>query len=411
MTDEILEYIRKRWPETTRTNTADDGTLLGLPRPYTVPCARDAFQELYYWDTYFACRGLALQGFVEQVRNNCDDFIFEVEKFGFIPNGNRTFYLNRSQPPFFGSLIELVIRSSAPDRAWLRSAAAALEKEMSFWNHSRRSECGLNHYGSDADEKTIREFFDGCCVRRIGYEPSLPEPERREASMESLAEAESGWDFNPRFCRRCRDYAAIDLNSLLHVSCSELSLLYRDLGDLDRSMEWAHRAEIRKILMNRYCWCEERGVFLDYNFAEKRHSPVLSCASLFPLWARIATPEQAASTLEAVERYLECEHGLAVCEKNESGRTYQWDWPNGWPPLHFIAIEALDHYGFTEAAVRIARKYVDTVTANFRSTGDLWEKYNVVTGTIEVKDEYTMPAMMGWTAGTFVFAADYLARH
>ena len=233
----------------------------------------------------------------------------------------------------------------------------------------------------------------------------------RAAAREAMAEAESGWDFNPRFERRCPDFAAIDLNSLLVRSRNELGELYRDLGDLERSDEWKHSAEIRKELIHCYCWNDRRGVFLDYNFVTKRHSNVFSCASLFPLWCGIATPEQAESTLYAVEHELECEHGLAACEKNDSGRVYQWDYPNGWAPLHFVAIEGLDRYGFTDAARRIARKYVDTVVRNFERTGALWEKYNVVTGSVDVKDEYKMPQMLGWTAGAFVYAADYLNGH
>ena len=82
--------------------------------------------------------------------------------------------------------------------------------------------------------------------------------------------------------------------------------------------------------------------------------------------------------------------------------------PNGWPPLQCVAIQALDRYGFKDDARRIAEKYVRTVIANYEKTGDLWEKYNVVTGTTEVVDEYKMPRMVGWTAGVFIYAADYL---
>ena len=101
---------------------------------------------------------------------------------------------------------------------------------------------------------------------------------------------------------------------------------------------------------------------MDYNFVKKCHSPVLSCASLFPLWTGLATQQQAESTLKAIENFLEFDYGLSACEKNNSGQIYQWNFPNGWPPMQFITIEAFDRYGFTNAASRIAQKYIDVVS-------------------------------------------------
>ena len=412
MTAEILEHIRTHWSETVRFHPESEGTLLGLPHPYTVPCARDVFQELYYWDTYFASRGMALQKEAVQVRNNCDNFIFEIDRYGLVPNGNRTYFLNRSQPPFFGSLVELTLSLFPDDRAWLRHATAALEREMKFWREERRALCGLRHYGSNPDAEALAGFYH-VAVERVGYpvEPSS-EAERDAAALETLAEAESGWDFTPRFERHCPECGAIDLNSLLFRNGRILGELYRDLGDLEHSEDWHHRAEILQELVNGYCWNEERGVFSDYNFVAKRRNSILSAASIVPLWCGLATQDQAESTLAAVEKYLEFDFGISACERNQgSSRPLQWDYPNGWPPLQFMAIEGFDRYGLTAAAKRIAEKYVECVTRNFRKTGDLWEKYNVFDGTIDVQGEYQMPAMLGWTAGTFVFAATYLAEH
>ena len=407
----VLDFIKRRWPETTRIHRTTEGTLLGLPHPYTVPGARPAFQESCYWGTYFASRGLVLDGFAEQARNNCENLLYEVETYGFVPAGNRTFHLNRSQPPFLAPMIELIARKFPNNREWLPRAVAGLEKEMAFWNDHRRTPCGLHHYSGNPDAAAIEEFYADCCVRRFGCPAEEADPAaRRAAALHALAEAESGWDFTPRFEHRCLDYAPIDLNVLMYIARREISLLYRDLGDLGHAMEWEQRAEIRRNLINRYCWNEERGVFLDYDFVNKRHSPVFSVASLFPLWASLATPEQAESTLFAAEKYLECDYGLAACEPGKSDRQCRWDYPNGWAPLQLIAIEAFDRNGFTEAARRLAQKYVDLVTANFEKTGELWEKYNVADGTVDIRGAHPMPAMMGWTAGVFVCAADYLSR-
>ena len=98
--DKILKYIGNNWNGTCRLNTVNNGILLALPFEYTVPCIKGTFQELYYWDTYFACRDLTLQHRHDLVKNNCDNFIYQTNKYGFVPNGNRSYYLSRSQPPF-----------------------------------------------------------------------------------------------------------------------------------------------------------------------------------------------------------------------------------------------------------------------------------------------------------------------
>ena len=149
---------------------------------------------------------------------------------------------------------------------------------------------------------------------------------------------------------------------------------------------------------------------MDFDIKKKRHSPVLSAASLYPLWSGMATDTQAFSTVKMMKTYLECPHGLSTCEPNNSGLNYQWDYPNGWPCLLIVALDGLSRYGFHTDVMRLAEKYINTVIRCFDLTGDIWEKYNVTQGTVEVKDEYQMPAMMGWSAAAVVVAAAYSAQ-
>lgn len=86
----IYAYIDKNFDLCVHENTQDTGNLIGMPKPYTVPCVGGAFQEMYYWDTYFANVGLILCGKLEQAKNNVDDMLYMVERFGYMPNGNRT---------------------------------------------------------------------------------------------------------------------------------------------------------------------------------------------------------------------------------------------------------------------------------------------------------------------------------
>ena len=159
--------------------------------------------------------------------------------------------------------------------------------------------------------------------------------------------------------------------------------------------------------MNEYCWNKDICLFMDYDFINKTQSKVESLAAFFPLWAGLADNIQAAAALKNMELF-EYEYGVSTCKKGKRNTVYQWDYPNGWPPLHCILIKALDNYGFIQEAKRIAGKYADVVARNYEATGDLWEKYNVEEGSINVNDEYEMPRMMGWTAGVFIFAKEFI---
>jgi alpha,alpha-trehalase len=197
------------------------------------------------------------------------------------------------------------------------------------------------------------------------------------------------------------------VNANLYL-CETILADFSKVLNNDEESAWRARAAERKQLILEYLWNERAGCYTDYDFVNRGKGNLVSCAALFPLLAGVATPEQAELVVHKMRTVLEYDHGLSTCEKRSWKFIYQWDYPNAWPPLQCLAIQALDRYGFKDDARRIAEKYVRTVIRNYDKTGDLWEKYNAVTGTIEVKDEYQMPRMMGWTAGVFVFVADYL---
>ena len=106
----VIDFIRENIKKTVRKNTKGDETLIGLPFPYTVPSVSEAFQEMYYWDTYFTNVGLIKSGEVNLAKNNVDNLLYMADKYGFVPNGNRTWYLNRSQPPFLSLMVRIFIK-------------------------------------------------------------------------------------------------------------------------------------------------------------------------------------------------------------------------------------------------------------------------------------------------------------
>lgn len=141
----VSEFIAKNFKDTIRYNPDDEGSLIGLPEPYTVPCIEGTFQEMYYWDTYFTNIGLILSGKIEQAICNTENMAYLIEKYGKMPNGNRTFYLNRSQPPFFSQAVRDIFEVTG-DAEWLDRMYSAAEKEYTFWCENRMTESGLNRY-------------------------------------------------------------------------------------------------------------------------------------------------------------------------------------------------------------------------------------------------------------------------
>ena len=124
----ITEFIKSSWEECIRYNPQDDGTLIGMPYPYIVPCRNDSLQEMYYWDTFFTCKGLVLSGRSDILKNCTDNMLYMVEKYGFMPNGNRTYYLGQSQPPFLSMMVKDTFDIYG-DREWLKGAYETLKKE------------------------------------------------------------------------------------------------------------------------------------------------------------------------------------------------------------------------------------------------------------------------------------------
>src|SRR5690606_31333230 len=104
----MREHITKLWPVLTR--KADqynaNASLIPLPDQYIVQGGR--FSEIYYWDSYFTMLGLKSQGKYELIENMVRNFGFLIDSLGFIPNGNRNYYLSRSQPPYFSLMVKLL---------------------------------------------------------------------------------------------------------------------------------------------------------------------------------------------------------------------------------------------------------------------------------------------------------------
>ena len=400
---ELLRYIQEHWDDTVRMEREGKDGMIGLPYEYYVPCMEGMFQELYYWDSFFTAKGLLLCGREKLVKSTVDNMLWLVEQFGYMPNGSHQGLLGRSQPPLLSEMVKDVY-TIEQDKDWLEKAYAVLCKEYCFWQERRSTACGLSRYGYNMENGRIERYAQMIRNRLSGKDLSSRTDE--DLVENYMSDAESGWDFNPRCDGQQTSFAYVDLNSILYAMENNMAYFASELNNGEEAL-WQERAQAR--LQGIRTLLYDGTVFLDYNCKTKKHSNIFSCASFYPLWAKAATKEQAESLRKNLHRIEEA-FGLAVCEKGERDAVYQWDYPNGWAPLHYLVVHGLDRYGYVEDAQRIAKKYVATMERIFEATGTLWEKYNVTDGSIQVNDEYEMPAMLGWTAGVYLDLKRYLGE-
>ena len=396
----VLDYIHANWSRSVYRDSP--GTGFGgvdLPHPYTSPCIKGEghFHFFFYWDTYFTNLGLLRSGLADVARDNIRNMLWLIDRHGFMPN--HVGLENRSQPPYLARMVRDYVAATG-DRAFLREAAPRLRQEYHFWTTARRRPLGLEGHGHQASSAEAAKFYDQTLPGRLGLSADVSFAEKARVGGHHLAEAETGWDFNPRFDRRCLDHVAVDLAALLH----DYETLFLEIGPelgWDDAELWRTRAQRRRDLVGRHLWCDERGWFLDYDCAHERRGPVRSLAGLLPLFTGLATPGQAARIAAGLSDF-EREHGIAVTPATDAGaRGYQWAYPNVWPPLVYVTVEGLRRYGHVAHARRIAEKFVATTVRLHARTGRLWEKTNAETGEV-AGGEYQAAAMLGWTAGVFI---------
>jgi alpha,alpha-trehalase len=176
-----------------------------------------------------------------------------------------------------------------------------------------------------------------------------------------------------------------------------LARAYAITGKSEKAAEFQDRAESRKTALQRYFWSDEKGLFTDYLWREDRTSDRVNAAALTPLYFGIATPEQARRVAAEVRARLLQPGGL-VTSTVVSGQ--QWDAPNGWAPLQWMAIKGLNDYGETDLAATIAERWMAKVITAYEETGRLMEKYDVIDTTLVTGGgEYPTQDGFGWTNG------------
>ena len=403
----MKEHIKILWNVLKRDALSDvnkNGTLIPIPKPYIIPGGR--FREIYYWDSYFTMHGLLADGEIETVENMIDNFSFLIDEVGFIPNGNRVYYLSRSQPPFFAAIIDLVYRYKN-DYNWGIKYLAQLEKEYQFWCDN-----SSNHIVKLSDGNKLNRYFDpeGLPREESYFEDILTTQSLSKEAKINLyknirAACESGWDFSSRWFRDENNLSScvasnilpVDLNSLLYFEESLISKLNDLNGDKIKAQKFSALAKIRKELINRIFWHEKEKFYFDYNFQEQKSSNIYSLAACYPLYFKIAEKGMAESVKEKIEIDFLRDGGV-LTTLNFTGQ--QWDAPNGWAPLQWITIKGLRNYGFNQLADKIKNRWLTLNEKVFNNTGKMFEKYNVDDTSLHAGGgEYPLQDGFGWTNG------------
>lgn len=416
----IKEHLQNLWQVLIRQPTnqpAHQSTLLQLPHPYIVPGGR--FREIYYWDSYFTMLGLAESGRVDLIENMLENFAHLISTVGFVPNGNRTYYLGRSQPPFFGLMVEVLANCKSDTHDTYDKYHTYLLKENKFWNAGASQTTDEN----PAHRRVVR-LPDGSRLNRFWDDRPAPRPEAyaedlhiAEQSPERpaadvfrhiRAAAESGWDFSSRWFADGQDMATIettdlipvDLNCLLYFQEKFLAKNLARQGDSAAAKKMDRHAERRRQALLKFCWDDSAGFFFDYNFRTGRHTGRATLAAVFPLFFEMTTAEQAARVAHFLEKNFLAAGGV----RTTLARTgQQWDAPNGWAPLQWMSYQAMKNYGHTALAAEIRRRWLATCEKTYSATGKMMEKYNVEDPDAAAGGgEYPNQDGFGWTNGVFL---------
>jgi alpha,alpha-trehalase len=387
--------------------------------PFVVPGGR--FNEMYGWDSYFESIGLLLDGREDLAMGMANNFQYEIEYYGKILNANRSYYLTRTQPPFYSSLI-VEIFEKTNDKIWLKSHLQTSIKEYeTVWmvQGKRLTENGLNRYLAEGIGKPpeaeeghfhheIAPYAKEANMSVEAYEKAYAKDKIGNEKLDAYfvhdrSVRESGHDTSYRLEGICADLNVVELNAFLYKYETDFAeIILKEFNDSFvieekeyTSAYWLQKASERKEKVNTLLWNETKGMYFDYNFKRKKQSDFVSATIFTPLWAKMASQEQAEKIVEKALPLLKEKGGIASCTKESRGEISkerpqkQWDYPNGWAPHQMIIWKGLQHYGFEKELQELVYRWLYMITKNAVDyNGTIPEKYDVVSATHKVFAEY-----------------------
>ena len=432
---DVTQHIKKLWSVLKREadKKVDGSSLLPLPNSYIVPGGR--FREIYYWDSYFTMLGLKESGETQIMENMLNNFSYLINTYGHIPNGNRSYYLSRSQPPFFSMMIDLLSTIKGEDV--YKTYLPALQKEYNYWMDKTAK---TKHAVKMPDGSILNRYYDRDDIpRQESYKEDVDAANKNISEKEIIGDAwiktgnnfsreqkvifrnlrsgaESGWDFSSRWFAdekyissiQTTNIIPVDLNCLMYNMEKVLAKSYTLNNDLTRAALYNKKATARKEAILKYCFNASQQFFYDYNLATKKQNNIITAAGMFPLFVNIATTKQALACADVFKNKLLKPGGVATTNNNTG---QQWDAPNGWAPLQWIAVKGLMNYGENSLAKTAAERWVAVNEKVYAATGKMMEKYNVEDITKEAGGgEYPGQDGFGWTNGVYLAMKQMLSQ-
>ena len=180
----ITTHIDQLWDQLTRKTPVAPRYSSALPLPYRYVVPGGRFREIYYWDSYFTMLGLAESGRQDLLTDMVRDFAFLLDTYGHIPNGARTYYLSRSQPPFFFAMVGLLSKED-PAAAYARYLPQ-LKREYAFW-----MEGGTTALRPGAAHRHVVKLTDGSILNRYWDDKDTPRDESYREDVEVATQQRS----------------------------------------------------------------------------------------------------------------------------------------------------------------------------------------------------------------------------
>ncbi|XP_011875047.1 PREDICTED: trehalase-like [Vollenhovia emeryi] len=393
-------------------------SLIYVKNPFVIPGGR--FKEFYYWDSYWIVEGLLLCEMHVTVKGMIENFLSMVDRYGFVPNGGRVYYLSRSQPPLLIPMVAKYIEYTR-DYKFLEANIALLEKEFEYWHNEKTVDVTKNgktykmaHYVVNSRGPRPESYKEDYRLVQ-----DVPEEKRGMLYNGLKAAAESGWDFSYRWCIGTNenanlslvnvstsDIVPVDLNAILQRNARLLARFHGSLGNLKKVWRYAKIASDYQAAIDNVLWNEDVGTWLDYDTRDNRSRNTFYPSNLSPLYTmsydrskKKAYARRAITYLK--ENKIDSYVGGTPTSLNYTGE--QWDFPNAWPPLQSFLILGLYQTKVKEAvdlAETLADRWLRSNFLGYDEYGTMFEKYNAIhPGEGGGGGEYNVQEGFGWTNG------------